>query len=340
MSVNNQEDIDCRSIFESIEKNTKELLCTDLSQKMKDDIIKAINDRVDLIHHDLDKQGDDFINKVLNNFNLKEDESKDNNKNPIKPNKQDLIRKKKIEEISNLIDSVEMDYQLKMEELIYSISQMMNKVSVIDISCKTFKDNKLVDLISFGKEEIRFKLDKKIAHILRGKNSIELIWDDKNNKSYSTVDKNDTSNLKVHGNTCYTYYKTGPTFKDEDFTIEIEFNFSKTDNCLYFGIINQNVITSSNCMCCSIKDAFYMMPNGDIALDGLRTNNPNLSYSNNKLNNAIFKVSTSEKKMWIQINNKLEQGPFAINGKEFTFTSGSCNIATGYIKIINAYYGC
>ena len=332
-----EEDIDCRAIWESIERDTADLLKRDLSETMKNDVVKAINERVDLIHQDIDRQGEEFINKILESFNLKEDDSKD--KKPVRPSKEDLLRKKKIEEINNLTNSVEKDYQIKMDELIFSVGQMMNKVAVIDTSCKIFSDNKLGDLISFGKDEIRFKLDRKIAQMLRGKNSFELTWDTNNNKSYSTIDTNDSTHLKVHGTTCYTYYKTTPKFKDEDFTIELEFKISTYDNYFYLGLINQNV-TSSNCMCCTIKDGFYIQPSGDIILNGQRTNNSKLSYSKDKVNTAIFKVSTTDCKMWIQINDNSEQGPFTICGKEYTFTSGSCNTVNGYVKITNAYYGC
>jgi len=228
---------------------------------------------------------------------------------------------------------------LQMEELMVSVNQLINKVTVIDGSSQMFVNAKITDLIGIQKDEFNMKLARKLGAFLKGKNHFEMNWNTKiNNSTYSHVEKDDPSTLKVHGTTCYTYYQTEPTFKDEDFTVEVEYNINTNDNYFYLGIINESVVPSSNCMCCTIANGYYIQPSGDIVLNAARTTNSKLAATKGKVHNVIFKVCLSEKQMYITMDDNDEQGPFKLNGTTFRFVSGSCNSVNGYVKLVSSYY--
>lgn len=62
------EEVDCRDIWNSIEKDTEELLNMNLIEALRSDLTKSINDKVDFIHKDIDRLGEEFIERVLNVF--------------------------------------------------------------------------------------------------------------------------------------------------------------------------------------------------------------------------------------------------------------------------------
>lgn len=350
-----QEDVDCRKIWESIENDTTELLKTNLSDRLKENLQTNINDRVKKMHEDLDNLGENFINQVLDSFysqkekenegetkdDKKQDDKKEDDKKKRKPKVDKVVeaRNKRIEEIMNLTNETEKNYQLRMEELIYSVDQMINKTFVIDSSSNIFKDLTLQEILSISKDGFRFKLPRKITSMLKGKSGFDLRWDPNNNKSYSTIDKEDETNVKIHGTTCYTYYKTLPgNIKDENFSIELEYKISTYDNYFYLGLINEKVVPSSNCMCCTISNGFYIQPSGDIVLNATRLNVSKLSAEKNKVHRVLFRFLLVEKEMYITMDDNDEQGPYKISGTSFTFVSGSCNSVNGYIKIVEASY--
>lgn len=339
------EEVDCRDIWNSIEKDTEELLNMNLIEALRSDLTKSINDKVDFIHKDIDRLGEEFIERVLNVFQKstetddKDKEKEEEKKKKKVKSKEEKLAEKRLEEINLITDEVEKKYRLSMEELLQSVEGMIRKVGVIDISIDDFTNKKLSEILMFKKNEVSFKLDRRIASLLKGKNGFELGWDSTNNKSYSTVSSDDSSHLKIHGTTCYTYYKTDKKFTDEDITIEVEYKISTYDNYFYLGIINQSVVPSSNCMCCTISNGFYIQPNGDTVMNAVRKNYPELNAAKDQVHNVIFRIALSSKEMFIQMDDKNEVGPFTISGNEFTFTSGSCNSVNGYVKIVNASYG-
>ncbi len=338
------EEVDCRDIWNSIEKDTQALLSMNLIDELRNDLTKSINDKVDFIHKDIDRLGEEFIEKVLNVFqksteNEEVQKEEDNKKKKKVKSKEEKLAEKRLEEINLISDEVEKKYRLSMEDLLQSVENMIRKVGVIDITIDDFNNKKLSEILMFKKNEVSFKLDRRIASLLKGKNGFELGWDSTNNRAYSTPDKDDLTTLKIHGTTCYTYYKTDKKFTDEDITIEVEYKITTSDNYFYLGIINQSVVPSSNCMCCTIANGFYIQPNGDTVMNAQRKNYPELNAAKDQVHNVTFRISLSSKEMFIQMDDKNEVGPFTVSGNEFTFTSGSCNSVSGYIRIVNASYG-
>jgi len=213
----------------------------------------------------------------------------------------------------------------------------MSKTVLIENSSKLFNEASLGEILSVGKDGFDIKIAKKLGTAFRGKNSFELVWDTKlNNASYSHVEKDDPSHLNVHGTTCYTYYQTTPNFTDEDFSIDLEYKVNTNDNYFYLGIINETVVPTSNCMCCTIANGFYFQPNGDIVLSGSRTNNPKIAAAKGVVHNVNIRVQISTKEMYITMDDNDEVGPLKFSGTKFRFVSGSCNSVNGYIKINNA----
>ena len=343
--IQQDEIIDCRKIWESIENETAELMKRDLSERLKQDVITTIDQRVNEMHKDLDTLGEEFINNVLGNFEKKDEEKPEEKvegkvQKVNKVSKDEKERAIRLQQINNIESEVERNFQLKMFDLINSIENVEKTASILDVSSRIFKDLKNDELLILSKDGFRFKLPRQISSLMKGKKSFELDWDKSNSSSYSTVDKDDISRLKIHGTTCYTYYKTNVKMTEDNFAVEVEWNVKTNDNYFYLGIINERVVNKNNCMCCTIKDAFYVQPtNGDIVLDAKRTaKNPKLLSKKEQVNTAIFRVDISQKEMFVTMNDNEELGPFKIQGREFTFTSGSCNTVTGYVKILDAYY--
>lgn len=341
-----EEMIDCRKIFESIEQDTAELLKFNIVEKMKEDTIKSINDRVDIIHNQLDSKADEFIDLIIKSFNLSnENETADSSlAKSSKPvgsgtKKQIIERNKRLDEIQSLTDQVEKAFQSSMEDLIYSVNQIIDRTAVMETSSKFFQDNELGNIISIGKEEFNFKMKKNLSWLLRGKNNFDIEWDTvKNNASYSKVDNDDNLKLNIFGTTCYTYYQTNAIIADEDVTIEIEYNINTNDNYFYLGFINSSVVPTSNCMCCTISNAVYIQPNGDCVINGSRRNISALNATKGKDHNVILRINASEKEVFFTMDDKDEQGPFKIPGNNFKLVGGSCNSTKGFIRIVNASY--
>lgn len=203
-------DVDCRKIWESIEKDTEELLEKNISEKIKQDMLKAINERVDQMHKDLDAKGDDFINRIIGSFKEQEEEKpkEGETKKISRAEQKEKDRKeKRLAEIQALTNEIEKTYQLQMEELNEALEKVVKRTSVIDNSVDIFRSKEMSKLIQIGKDEFKIKVPREISALLKGRSNFELTWDStKNNSNYSTVDKEDSSIIKIKGTTCYTYY--------------------------------------------------------------------------------------------------------------------------------------
>ncbi len=334
-----EEEIDCRKIFQSIEETTDKLIQINLNEQMKKDTVSIINSKVDDMHKMIDLKGEEFISMIVSSFTKKKEEEVlkegDVMKKPkTKENKERALREKEIGELSNVIEK---NFQSKMLELMDSVDNIINQTAVIEGATDFFKSTKIDDLIKINKDEFNFKIKRSLTKFMNKKGTIDIEWDTKkNNATYSSVDKSDSAQINIKGTTCYTYYQTSPEFTDEDITIEIEYKISTSDNYFYLGFINESVITTSNCMCCTIANAVYIQPNGDIVVNGSRQNSPKVMATKSQVHQLVLRLNAADKEVFFQMDDKEEVGPFKIPGKKFKFVSGSCNTVTGYIKILNA----
>lgn len=337
-----EEDIDCRKIFQSIEDTTNKLIQINLNEQIKTDTVCTINNKIDEMHKMIDLKGDEFISMIINSFTVKQEEKVEQpkegdvkKKSKKAENKERVLREKEISELTN---EIEKKFQSKMLELMDSVDNIINQTAIIEGATEFFKSTKINDLIKINKDEFSFKVKRNLTKYLNKKACIDLEWDvKKNNATYSSVDKSDSSQLNIKGTTCYTYYQTVNEFTDEDVTIELEYKISTTDNYFYLGFINQTVVPSSNCMCCTIQNAVYIQPNGDVVVNGSRQNNQKLSANKNQVHQVVIRLNATDKEVFFQMDDKEEVGPFKIPGNKFRFVSGSCNTVTGYVKILNAF---
>ena len=111
------EEVDCRDIWNSIEQDTKALLSMNLIDELRNDLTKSINDKVDFIHKDIDRLGEEFIERVLNVFqksteNEEVQKEEDNKKKKKVKSKEEKLAEKRLEEINMISDEVEKKYRL------------------------------------------------------------------------------------------------------------------------------------------------------------------------------------------------------------------------------------
>ena len=289
------------------------------------------------MHKLIDLKGDEFINQIIESFTKEENvvEKKEGDvkkRNPISK-KEQKIRDARMQEIDALTNIIEKNFQLQMDDLLHSVDDIIQQTSVIEGATELFKKTELSDLLRVGKDDFDFKIKRKLGKFLKGKSETDIEWSKSNNQNYSSVDKEDPLKLIIKGTTCYTYYQTTTKFNDEDVVIDLEYNIQTSDNYFYLGFINSAVVPSSNCMCCTIQNAVYIQPNGDVVVNGARQNKTQLLANKGKTHNLIIRFDSGDKSLYFTMDDNEEVGPFKIPGKDFKFVSGSCNTVTGYVKI-------
>ena len=334
-----ENDVDCRKLFDSIVEDTDKLLKINILDNYRKDTLTAINERIELIHKDIDNIGDQFVNDVIENIkaNAEKKEENDKKEEKEKKEKKDSKEKKdKLSELNAIKNTHEREFYLKLHDLQESIENSIRKTSLVEESVSFFKDKDLQNLLKLSKDCFSFKIPRNISKLFTKKNRVDLDWA-KGNKS-SNIDNDDSSILKVNGTSCYTYYKTEQTFDDEDVTVEFEYNITTSDNYFYLGVINNSVVESSNCMCCTIANAVYIQPGGDVISSSLRKIEPKLAAAKGKDHIVTIRLLGSEKQVYFKVDDNEELGPYAITGSKFRFVGGSCNTVNGFIKILDAYF--
>jgi hypothetical protein len=151
-------------------------------------------------------------------------------------------------------------------------------------------------------------------------------------KEACTIDPEDVTMLKVHSTTCYTHFVTDREFTDENVKVEFNLNVTQSDSYFYIGVINENYSLTSNCMCCTPTNAFYLKCDGNTYINGKISNFPNYSWLSQEVLIG-FRLYSSSKKLYIYRENEEELGPFNMVGNKFRFVSGHCNTGNGTIQI-------
>jgi len=165
------------------------------------------------------------------------------------------------------------------------------------------------------------------------KKEIEVNWDMTTSKQgCCTLESEQEKILRVNSNTCYTYFVLNKTFQDENFEVEFESNVTQTDSYLYYGIVNENFVLTSSCMCGSPPNSYYVQCNGNIKTNGTNIANPLFNWQSEKTTIGI-RVNLAEKNVWFYIPEKGEAGPYPIVGNQWRVVSGHCNTGTGTITI-------
>ena len=337
-----ENDVDCRKLFDSIVEDTDKLLQVNILETYRHNTISSINDRIDSLHKQIDDLGDEFIANVINNIKgneekaeKKEEKKDEKEKKDKKDKKTKLSKNDKLQEIQEIKNDHEREFYGKLFELQESIENAIRKTSLVEESVLFFKERELQNLIKLTKDNFGFKIPRNISKLFSKRASVDLEWS-KIVKS-SVIDIEDPSTLKITGTGCYTYYKTENVFTDEDVTVELEYKITTSDNYFYLGVINNSVVESSNCMCCTIANACYIQPGGDIICMASRKQEPKVKADKDKVHLLTIRLLGSDNEVYFKMDDNEEVGPFKIEGTNFRFVGGSCNTANGYIKIIDAY---
>lgn len=341
-------DIDCRKIWESIEADTEKLLSKDISENLITDLKDTIIKRIEDLHKQIDEKKEQFVNDVITSFTKKNEEPNEKDAksgaNTVKGDAKKKNSKKKEKDIKKEIEIFESEvtknYTSKIEELYEALDKVLNSAALVEKSTDFFNTTPIDKLLFTSKEEVKIKIPYSIGKLLSNKPCFDIEWDPNNNPSYSDIDKNDPTILNIHGTTCYTYYKTLKEFcSEESFTIELEYKIVGSDDYFYLGLINELVVPTSHCMCCTIANGFYLQPtSGDVISNAKRENKPKLKGNKNVQQALIIRYDGSDKNLYFTLNDNEEVGPFKVNGNKLRFVSGSCNSKTGYVKILQSYY--
>jgi hypothetical protein len=166
---------------------------------------------------------------------------------------------------------------------------------------------------------------------------IEIGWEPNLSKIGAfTLYSSDEKTIHINSTSCYTHFVTDRKWTDESFVIEFESNVMNIDEYFYIGLVNDNYNFTSNCMCCSPENAFYLRSNGEIKINSQNTKIDNFRFSNEK-EIIGMKVDLNAKTVIFYIPNKAEYGPVNIFGNFFRVVSGSCNTSNGTLTILTCY---
>ena len=233
------------------------------------------------------------------------------------------------------------DIKTKVHDLVACLEGMLKRTELIDESIRQVKEESLKNLLVVRKGVLDFKMTKKFSLLVQGKVLCDLDWKQPQNKpSYSTLDTSDKTKLKIHGNSCYNYYQTSQEFSNEDIYAEFITNCHQVSSYFYFGVRNEINDPNNNCMCCAPSSVTYFKSNGNLYVNGSSSTEERLNFTNSSRSEYKVKVrlQPTEKKVYFEVDDRGECGPYTLFGSRWTITFGSCNECNGFIKIGDTYY--
>ena len=324
--------------YDELYKQLKEEANQALQSKSIDDCTldfkKAVDERTQEIHSQIDKMIDEIVEAgklVLSNEKFSETNFS--------------LTKDKDTKTENDNINEDLPFKLKAEKLIDIINGLKKKNNGFSKIIESFyegKDTALEKLVKYDKDgNMQFKMLGRIKSLSNNKVDAELVWQKTQNQpSYSTLDPNDPTLLKVHGSGCYNYYQTDKFFTDECVYAEFESTVTQANNYFYFGVMNETCVPSSNCMCCTISQCCYIYHEGHICCHGKYETVPEFEYKSKNGAPTSLKVRllAPEKEVYFQVDDKEEKGPYKLVGTKFKITFGSCNTSAGQIKIVESSY--
>jgi hypothetical protein len=317
-----------KAIYDSLKEECEKTIESKNNNQFVDEFRTAVKDRVKLIHDDLDVKKSEIIKLALEAYAKKQGED-DGGKIVVKDDK----KNKAVEYDPN-------SFRGKIEKLIGSLQKVTQRTESLDETIRLFGDEKKLDkVLSIKGNDFVFKDEKKLHKIIEGKGSWDLGWLTPQNKpGNSNTNSGDENILDVHSNSCYNYFQTDKPIDNEcDYELTFETNIKKSDGYLYFGVMGDGLDKNGKCMCCTIAQVTYIKSDGKIVVGGSSTDNCSNFYTKD-VNTITMRILGSERKVYFNVNDEEEKGPFKFpnEGSKFYITSGSCNKTEGYIKIVNA----
>lgn len=241
----------------------------------------------------------------------------------------------------NVIEDSKKNVKDKIGDLVSSLDEMLKKTEFMDEAIRTIKEESINKLLMLRKGELLFKIGRKFELKVDGKSRIDLGWKNPQNKNFSKVEDGDDTKLNIYGNSCYNYYQTNVEFTDEDVEVEFLTNGYEASNYFYFGVRNETTDVNNNCMCCTPASVTYFRPSGYVCFNGTGITENKLTFNNSSRSDVKIRIKmllsdASNKRVYFEVNENGESGPYALKGERFIITSGSCNNCTGFIKIESA----
>lgn len=344
-----------KAIYNQLKQEAKSTLENCSTDKFIEEFKTIVRGRIKEIHEKLNVKKEDIIKLALEAY------EKDSSKlieeaKETKPatDKQTSEEKKPREEQASTIEAPEKNeampgepkseeitkseiFKGKINGLIGTLKNVLAKTETLEETITVFKEKKLNELLEIKDNDFLFKIERRLKFKLLGKVFWDLGWSAGQNKpTNSDISKEDEKQLNVHSNSCYNYFITDKQIKDEIVLVSFETNIIKTDNYFYFGVVNSSVSYNNNCMCTTISNAVYIRSNGVLVENSTSKTFTNLRFDSGSTNIIEVKVDGKEKKVYFRVNDSEEEGPFSISGDSFTVTSGSCNTANGYIKLVSS----
>ena len=343
-NLKNYIEIENMEFFDSIVKDVDKLIEINVMEKYKNECIEKLNNKVDVLHNQLNNLEDNFVKKIFENFDHYDNKVASKVKSEARSDINNKLNKENIDINNNELNQKstknkesikEKEFHSKISEIKNDIDININELYLFKNLKEFFNNNKLIDLLNINKDKLTFKLSSKLRIYLYSKEVIDLEW---KSSLYSKYIDDEKKTISIFGNKCYTYYLTDKIFNYESIIIDIKYKAVINANYFYLGFINSNVNTSSNCMCCTIKNAVYLQPNGNVVHNNKSINYAKLIARKNDYNNVCIKLNGYSKEVFFNVNNNEDVGPFNISGQDFKFVSGSCNSINGSIEILDAYY--
>lgn len=231
----------------------------------------------------------------------------------------------------------------KVENYMKTLVKKASKVSKIIDKLSNFEGNPY-ELFKLNKEgKLELKELSKLKLLSSGKKTFDIEWKKvQNQPSMSSLDPNDSTVLNVKGTGCYNNYLLDKEFtnEDEDAFLEFESTVTQDNTYFYFGVINENYVVGSSCMCCTPTDACYLYHSGNVNIHGSYQTESAFEFKSkgSAPTSLKMRLSANSKELYLQVDEKEEKGPYKLRGNKFRVAFGSCNTSRGDIKIVNAIY--
>ncbi len=326
-------------IKEQINKN--HITCKDL-------IIKSFNDQdanfdqefgISSIKKEKDKKNK--VNQIKNKENKNKSKNKKINEyqnikdmilNADKTNKDDDTIILPSSEQIDLLESLTKQFQSSLEPITNKIQTVedIHKIVLSNLS-NGFTIDTQGNIIIKGLKKYLSKLHKQPLKLL------ELSWDkiDQSNKCAVL----DDSTILINSTSCYNWFRTEQWF-EEDFAVEMLFETTNTNNSsVYFGVMNDTITYSNNCMCCTLTGAQYLTRGGKVTINGAKVNFNSLNFTS--LSEAVItlKVYLTKGEIYFKVNDNEEEGPFILPvGEKLKVISGCCgNLNESKVNLIRCY---
>lgn len=321
-------------LYSSIITDIDKVIAMNQREPLAHEMKYRIDSKIGDLKKNIDYLKEEILNALLENLKASELKLEQNNK------VLEITNDSNKEEPEKKLQRGKMPSEIKLEQLINSIDNLLAKTSKIDGLINLFKSGNLDSLFRINKDgNIIFKKMRTLSVNNFNKKQLGIEWDTKDQSNKVVVNSNEAEKIVINSTSCYNWFRTNMWLEDEDFVIEFENNIVHGNYCWYIGIHNQTLTNySGTCMCCSPANAFYLKCNGHVYISGKSTKYEQLNYQNKTSNSIVtMRCHLSEKKIWFQVNDEEEQGPFTITGNKFRVIAGSCNNCTGTCTITSCY---